>query len=233
LKPSIGIIAPNYKRPKVLHLFCESIKRIRQELKVFIPVVIISEEEDKDLCGQYYINHITQKNVYLSEKFNRGITHMRDMGADYVCILGSDDIVSTNTIERIITETEKGYDLIGVNSIYFYAGDGIHRGKMVKLEQPRRMMGVGKTIKMDILAQINYRPWDKEKNWGLDAMAQQSILPYIRTQTLLNDTVIVDVKTKDNLNKSSMWMNKIKQLTDPQIFYNVISEEEKQILWTL
>lgn len=232
MNPSIGIIAPNYQRPKVLHLFCESIKRIRKELDNYIPVCVISDEEDKNLCGAYHINHITQKNLPVTDKFNRGVAWARDMNFDHILISGSDDIFSTDTIRRIMEATSEGYDLIGVNRLYFYAGDGLYRGNMVRFDA-QRMLGVGKTIKMDILAKVNYRPWTKDKNWGMDALVTQAITPYVKKEIVLNDTIIVDVKTRVNINKGSMWMNKIKTRTDPKIFYDIISEEEKQILLSL
>ncbi len=231
MKPTMGIIAPNNGRSKVLELFGASIQRIRTQLDTYIPVCIISGEEDLDICNKYHLTHIKQRNNPVSEKFNRGMVWARDMGITNVLISGSDDIFSTDTIKRIIEEIDKGYDVVGIDNIYFYAGDGINRGKMCHLVG-KRILGVGKTISDRILTQVNWRPWTKEKNWGLDALVTQSILPHVKTCSILSDTFVCDVKTKDNLNKSSMWMKKLPTI-DPSPFYEILSEEEKQILFSI
>jgi hypothetical protein len=149
---------------------------------------------------------------------------------NYIIILGSDDVCSTDTIRKLMVEMEKGYDLIGVNSVYFYGADGQHRGELCKLQTNNRILGVGKTISSTVLDKIDWRPWTKDRNWGMDAFVTQSIKPHVKSFKILSDTFIVDVKSRDNLNKMTMWARKIKTREDPQEFYSRISKEEFEIL---
>jgi hypothetical protein len=235
---TLGIITANYKRPKILELWCASIKRIGEELGMYIPTVCISGIEDTMTCVKYGITHIPQENHPVSEKFNRGMEFAKDLGWDYTMILGSDDICSTDTIRKIMEEMEKGFQVIGMDNIYFYGADSPHKGKLVHL-QGTRLLGVGKTIRSDVLDKVDWRPWPKKvykagqlatgKDWGLDALVTQCIAPHANSYSILSDTIIVDCKSKDSMNFMSLWVKKL-PLVDPQVFYNILGEEEKQIL---
>lgn len=228
---TIGLIAPNYGRIKILSLYCASIKRLREDLGVYIPAVIVSEASDKQICDRYGIAHVEYPNNPVSNKFNRGLAYMRSIGVDYCTVMGSDDIISTETYERIAEEAEKGYDLIGVSTVYFYATDGRHKGQMVKLDRPGKILGVGKTISSRVLDKVDWRPWNIEKNWGLDGMAQATIKPFVTTSKVIDNAMIVDCKSSTNINKATYWIGqKIKKQEDPEEFYSILGAEEKRIL---
>jgi hypothetical protein len=232
MKPSLGIIAPNFGRPKILSLFGASIQRLRRELDIYIPVCIISGAEDKPICDKYFLTHIIQENKPVTSKFNRGMAYMKSIGIDYVLVSGSDDLFSTDTIRRIMEEAEKGFDLIGLLDIYFYAGDGQYKGQLRHLTH-KRILGVGKTISARVLDKVDWRPWQKEKNWAMDALLTQSIMPHVKSISALSDTFVCDCKTCDNINKSGFWMTKLKEKIDPVKLYEKLSNEELQILKTL
>jgi hypothetical protein len=226
----IGIISTNYLRPRIFHLWCASIKRLREETGLFIPCVVVSEPEDEETCKRYNITHITQQNNPVSNKFNTACEFMKEV-ADYCMILGSDDIISTDTFLRIKAEAEKGYDLIGVDQIYFFSTDTSTKGQMVLLHRPGKMLGVGKTISSKVLDQVGWRPWNREKNWGLDGIAQECIRPFVQTTKIVEGAEIADCKSKQfSMNKASFWFGKIRELQDTAKFYSFLGEEEKQIL---
>jgi hypothetical protein len=66
----------------------------------------------------------------------------------------------------------------------------------------------------------------------MDGDCLKNMLPYIKTRTIA-DGMVVDVKNFESLNKITLWMSKIKDAEDPQKFYDILSDEEKQILDTL
>jgi ribosomal protein S13 len=156
--------------------------------------------------------------------------YMQTIGADYVMILGSDDIISTEYFRKTLTEMEKDIDLICTNVIYFYCGQGQDRGKLVKLDS-LPIKGIGKTVSKKVLDQCDWTLWNEDKSWGMDAIASKTIAKYAQTKSVIED-VIVDVKTRVNLNSYRIWGRRLPQI-DPQIFYNILGEEEKQILFSL
>ena len=214
-------------------MWCASIKRIRQDLNLFIPAVVVSGEEDRDICNEYYVHHIVQDNKPVTKKFNRAMWYLRDLGINYATITGSDDIMSTEFVQNTMTLTETGVDLIGVWSFYFYSGHGRDRGKLVKLERPntRTFLGIGRTVSSRVLDQCDWTLWDVEKNWGMDAIASKTLAKYSATKAKV-EGMIVDVKTDKNLNSFRIWGNRLPSV-DPQEFYRILSKEELEILKSL
>lgn len=229
---NFGIITINHNRPNILNLWCAQIKRLRYDFDSYIPAVCVSGEDDKAICDKYNVSHFTRPNNPVSEKFNVGFMHAYNMGWDYVTILGSDNLISTELMRKIVAQMDNDIDLIGINAIYFYCGEGVDRGKLVKL-QAVPILGVAKTISKRVLDCIAWRPFPTMKNWGIDAIGAKTIKPYVQTAEVV-EGVCVDVKTRVNINRWTLFAGQ-KRLpqVDPNIFYNILSEEEKQLLLQL
>ena len=227
---TLGIITINHKRPNVLRLWCAQIKRLREELEIYIPAVVVSGEEDKAICDHYQVVHIAQENKPVTAKFNRAFKFMQRLGMDYVTIVGSDDIMSTDFVRNTMALMEKDIDLIGVWSFYFYSGHGRDRGKLVKLERVNSttFLGIGRTVSRKVLDKCDWTLWDVEKSWGMDAIASKNLAKYSETREKV-EGMIVDVKTDQNLNSFRIWSDRL-PVIDPQEFHNVLSTEELSIL---
>jgi hypothetical protein len=42
--------------------------------------------------------------------------------------------------------------------------------------------------------------------------------------------MVVDVKTSESLNKITLWLSKLNMAFHPDVFYAILSEEEKRLL---
>jgi len=230
MNKTIGIITCNHGREKVLQLWCAQIARLRNEMDMYIPAVCVSGIEDMITCLKYGVMHHPSENFPVSEKFNKGMEYAREIGWDYVCIMGSDDVMSTDTFKCIYEEAQSpnNYDLIGIDSIYFYGTVGEHKGKLVKLNHGK-MLGVAKCISSRVLEKVDYRPWNVNKNYGLDAIASQCIAPHIKSWKILQDTFVCDIKSNQNINKMSVFARRYEAL-DVNLLMNILGEEEKEIL---
>lgn len=228
-KSLFGIITCNYNRPNILDLWGASMDRLRKDIGINFPAICMSEKEDAAICYKHNIIHVIHENKPVSRKFNKAMLMMKDLNVDYVIILGSDDIMASDTLKEIFEMMKVGYDLIGVNSIYFFATNTMFKGEL-RLLHGTKMLGVGKTISSSVLDKIGWKPWGVDKNWGLDAMVNQTVMQHVKSQKLLSFTKIVDVKSNINLNKATFWMNKLKDKRDPNEFYSFLSEGEKRIL---
>lgn len=223
-----GIATLNYLRPRVFELWCAQIKRLRDELGLDFPVVCVSEASDKATCDKYNIVHFTHLNKPVSLKWNVAFEYLKNK-VDYVMILDSDDICSTDLIGNSIIEMEKGTSLIGIDTVYFYCGQGNERGKLVCLKS-KGMLGIVKSIHKDILDKVEWRPFRTPKNWAINAIATNLIRPYVTTRAIVRG-VCVDVKTQMNINKYTCFGHNRKCVpVDSSIFYNILSEEEKFLL---
>lgn len=227
---NLGIITINNKRQQVLRLWLAQIQRLRRDTDSFIPACVVSGEEDKQLCLSRDVAHVTQPNIPVSMKWNHAMYYMRDViNADACCIMGSDDIMSTSYYLKTLEQVEKGIDLIGTESAYFYCGQGMDRGKLTKL-QGKAMLGIGKTVSKRVLNEADWTLWRTAKGWGMDAMAQQEIVKHNPSKAVIDD-MIVDVKTRENLNSFNVF--KKRPQVDANLFYNILSKEELEILKSL
>jgi len=229
LSASFGIATINHGRPQVFELWCAQIRRLRYDLQVYIPVVCVSGEEDKPLCEEYHINHFTRPNRSVSDKWNPAFEYLRDIGMDYAMILGSDDIISTGLMRNLVNEMERGTHVIGIDTIYFYCADKhtMHHGQMARLTT-KQILGVAKCIHKDALDPIGWKVATMSRNWGIDAIISKTIAPYVHTKKVV-EGVCVDVKTRENINKWTAF-GKTRPSADPKIFYDILSEKEKELL---
>lgn len=228
---NFGVITINYKRPQILKLFCASIKRLRAEAGINFPVVVVSEPEDRSMCDSYNIGHIVHPNNPCSEKWNVGTMYLQELGVDYIIVMGTDDIMSTDCLRNIMVEMNNDIDLIGIKSLYVYDADGKYRGTLKRITS-KNFFGVGKTINKRVLDAVNWRPWEYHtpRNWGMDAICSRNIAPHVRT-TAVAKGVVVDCKTKESLNKFTMFHNnRHGRDVDKNIFYDILSKEELGIL---
>lgn len=223
----IGIITINYGRPKIFRLWCASIKRIRRDLG-YIPVVVVSGEEDKIVCNEYNIEHITQRNHPATQKFNTAMKFMRDLNVKAVIIMGSDDIADSSLIKKIIDQVEQNIDLIGVKNIYFYSTTGIRKGILKQLKSTN-ILGVCRCLSKSVLDSVDWTPWSRDSSWGMDGICMKTILPYIKTHATV-EGMVVDCKSSESLNKFSFWDGKLPEEENPSKFYEMLSVEELQIL---
>jgi hypothetical protein len=240
---SFGIVSISYGRNSVLRLFCAGIKRLREETEIFIPCVIVGDADHKAICDEYHVHHIPYSQEIVlnnkgekvkppaSPKWNIGVEYLMGLGVDYVTIMGSDDIMSTDLMKTLMAAMEKGYDLIGVKEIYFYDANGKHKGMLRKLGPTVNILGVARTISRRVIEQT-HPMWRVPKSWGMDGDCLMTIWKTVQSKHVVTG-VVVDVKTGENLNKFSFWLTRLKTGSNPEILYNILSEEEKQILNTL
>ena len=104
---TFGIVTVNCGRPLVLRLWLASIDRLREHVGFCFPAVVVSDAIDETICKVHNVAHITKPNRPVSDKWNAGFMHMRDLEVDYVIILGSDDIMSNDYLDRAIEESDK------------------------------------------------------------------------------------------------------------------------------
>jgi hypothetical protein len=225
---NIGIITANLGRPEVLKIFCAGINRLRNETGMTIPCVCSGDIYGKNILDSYNITFIEYPNNPLTGKFNRSCLELKDK-VDYVCIMGTDDLISSKAFLAVVEEAEKGTDLIGFDSIYFYGLDGECKDKLVYFRHTT-VLGVGRTVSARVLNNLYWKPWGREQNRAIDTCMLDSVRPFVRTRTLLSHHFLVDLKTSWNLNSMNIWHKKFGALPNQDVMWNNIGEEEKELI---
>jgi hypothetical protein len=224
---TFGIVTINYLRPLVLRLWLVSMDRLRSQFGNF-PVVCVSGAEDKTICDKHNVSHIALPNKPLSDKWNAGFGFMGDAGVDYVIILGSDDIMSNEYLERAIEAMNTGIRLIYTKEIYFYSAMKDYTGQLF-LYKHRNPLGVGRCIHASVMEKLNWMPYTYAKNYGMDAVISKAVSLYVHKSREIK-APIVDVKTRTNMNSIRIWARKVEIPTPSEVFYNFLSQPELDML---
>jgi hypothetical protein len=235
---SLGFLTINFHRPQILRLFCASIRRLRYDTGIDLPVICVSEAEDAKVCSEYNIGHITYPNTPVSEKWNVGCRYLRELGVTWVTVLGSDDIMSSECLLHIIDKIDLNVDnipqitdLVGIKQLYVYDTDGPTRGTL-KYVTSKSFFGPAKTISKRVLDAVDWNPWKYHapRNYGMDSIMHRNISEHIKT-TATVEGMVVDCKSYESLNKFTMFQNNHHGVNVPKsLFHNILSKEERDIL---
>jgi glycosyltransferase involved in cell wall biosynthesis len=226
----IGIITTNFGRIPILEICFAGIDRLRLDTGMEIPCVCVGEEDDAtvELCKFYDIEHIYQENRPLTAKFNTACKALEGR-VEYVMILGSDNLISTGTFNTILSECEKGVDLVGLSDIYFYGMDDIHTGKLLHFSHTT-VLGVGRTIKASVLDELNWKPWITDRDRAIDVIMLDAVSPYVNSRTLLYGQFAVDLKSSFNLNGIRFWADKLGYMPSDQKLWDNIGAKETELI---
>jgi len=224
----IGVISANFGRLPILKIFCAGIARLRRETGLAIPCVVAGDISGAEVCDSYNIEHIICRNYPLTGKFNTACEALKGR-VDYVMVMGSDNLISTMSFNRVIQEAERGIDLIGFNDVYFYGLDDIYAGKLFHFKHTE-VLGVGRTIKASILDKFKWRPWVKDADRGIDRRMLNEVTPLAKTNVLLRGGAVIDLKTNWNLNHIRSWANKLGVMSSDNLIWDMVGPEEANLI---
>src|SRR5690554_1613598 len=150
----IHILTAFWKRPEITKLFIKGVKRLGYDC-----TAAISEESYIPICEANNINWIMAPNNPLGAKWNAGLNKALTYDWEYLLILGSDDLISNDLIDKYLSHDN--WDMIGVKDLYIYK-DGI-----VKYFVSKRVktIGAGRLIRRSA---IKGDLWEDWRNKGLD-----------------------------------------------------------------
>lgn len=237
----IGILTCMWRRPEVFRMFAAGMNRLKSKFDIITLSVGSEGAQSRQLCQEAGINYLEFPNKPLGAKFNAGMSVMKSFNPDYVMIMGSDDVLSTATFQKIWDYCEKGCDKVGFTDLYFFdlyeqslvywPGYG-HKGTKADSSRKGEAIGLGRTLSYSILNKMNWHPWKDDINMGLDWCMTQK-LKALRTKPIIfslkeNGLFAVDLKSKENICHSILYVN---QKVDNRIFYSHIPENEiRQIM---
>lgn len=208
------------------------VNRLRHSFGV-IPVVVGSHEEPTDDIveenGFYYYQY---RNKPLGEKANYTAVCASLYDPDYVVFLDSDDIICSALMHLYVDAMREGYDWIGVKDTYFY-GLNDKRSKFDVFGywpgygHPNRTTGVAKCLSKAMLEKVDWRPFNRRVNSGLDGTMRGKVSRYRpRKKTIsIRDTktFCCDIKSRGNLNGIGNYklVNKIDQKSSIPLKYQL------------
>lgn len=215
-------------RVPILKIFAAGIKRLRDDTHMEIPCVVTGDIDGKETCERYNIQHIEYPNKPLTGKFNRACIEMKGK-VDAVMVMGSDNVISTETFLRIHAEIEKGANLVGLDDVYFFGMDSVATNKLVHFSHTT-VLGVGRTISSSVLDKVVWKPWNTERDRAIDTVMLDTVRKYVTASVLLKGGKVFDLKTSWNLNRLDFWLKRLGTLPTNDILFDNIGTEEAMLI---
>jgi len=204
----IIVVTPFYKRENIFKIFLKHLKKNKED-GINLHAILIgsnSIENEKEIVESYGFEYVYFKNKPLSNKWNYGVSLLKKYDFKYLVVLGSDDIISTNLLNRLIKIMDNNnYDVCGLKDIYFYDINdniGVHwTGYNEKSGRLGETVGSGRFYTKKLIEYLNYKLWDDNKNNGLDINIFNKIKNIkkfnIYTTQIINNEYLIDIKGGD------------------------------------
>lgn len=207
----ISVVTGVWKRPKVFEIFAKNIKKIPFKAEV---IVVGSEGHlSRDMVKSHGFTYLERPNSPLGRKMNTTTEAAR--GSDYVVCMGSDDLISVDLWNRMYHLMQEGYDIIGLQDLYFYhleTKKAIYWGGYTD-HRKGQTTGVGRCLSNRLMNKLAWNPWDSRIDRYLDGSMTKRIS---RTGVDVNTKTInlkeegllaVDIKSDVNVTPFKLWEN--------------------------
>ena len=146
-------------------------------------------------------HYIAARNRPLSDKHNKGMDWFRDKGVAGVIVIGSDDLMTAETIRILVRHLNDGADVVAPEDIYYY-----DRGCDKLYYGVRHHPGAGVLYSSATLEKLNWHLWPEGIDTRLDGQAMNRVhkqgapsrvryLDGCRARGL----VVADIKSSDNM----------------------------------
>lgn len=205
MKETINIIVliAVYKRHEVTKVCFRNLKRVIEKRKGEFNISVfclVSNDEDKELVKRFGFEFTYVTNKPISNKMNTGLRSIENKQFDYIMQLGSDDIVHESIFDLYGDCFENGVDYFGLQD-YFLIEPRAKKAKYWKYDV-NHPIGAGRCISHDLLKELKYKIYSKDKNIGLDTNSDCNLLRKGYKCKLVNSKYypfIIDIKTGENL----------------------------------
>lgn len=174
-KVKLGILTASWKRKPLTLRYCSHWDYLIDFFSKHITitsVVVDSESTNKDVIKNSKSVYLNYANDPLSNKFNYGMNHFRNLSIDYVMVMGSDNFVDEILMFEFLKIMRNGYDLIGVlNSFIYEVKTGTlfnYLGYPKKSHRFKETIGAGRILSKKLLNALNFHPWKPGLSKGLD-----------------------------------------------------------------
>lgn len=219
IKKGVAIVTAIWKRHELTGIILNYYNELKKEIPNLVLIAVGSEGDvSRKLAEDNGWNYVEASNAPLSQKWNKVFGEVVKYNVIGAIGIGSDDLLSKKVIQYILDKhNEDTLELIGFDRCWFYnvASKQLVCGDYNNIidERFRNMtIGAGRFYSTKILRDLKYMPWGTEKvNRGLDATGSRILVNHgiKEKQIALDFGLIVDVKTRQNLNKFDIVKNPV------------------------
>jgi len=209
------IITGVWQRPEVFEMFARATKKLKHE-DVEIKVVVAGSEGKKTekavtSHGFYYMEVPNQP---LAEKMNATVEGAKQLEADYVLCVGSDDIITQELLDIYVEQMKAGVDFVGVLDWYFF--DTVSKrfaywGGYREQWRKGHTCGAGRLLSKRLLEQWGWAIWENRHSTILDTSMQQKLEKTKHKSYIFSlkekGVLAFDIKSATNMTPFQLWDN--------------------------
>lgn len=214
----IAIVTGIWKRHDIFEMCAKGIQLLQQQTDCEISVIVSGSEGNtsKQLVEKHGFTYIEIPNEPLAIKMNAPVLMAKQLNADYVFCIGSDDIISPELFSIYVEQAKRGIDFVGVTDFYFYdtiSKRVIYWGGYREDWRKGHTCGAGRLISKRLLDLWQWKLWEVKHNLILDNSIQDKLAATPHTEMIFsikeNGVYALDIKSKENMTPFAMWDNTV------------------------
>jgi len=228
----ICLFACVFGRPQITKVFAAGVRRL-QETFSLEPFVVVSTDEDFELCEELNLNPFMHFNLPLGYKHNAGLTKAFKKEWEAIILMGSDNLISNDAVQMMI---DSKLPHVGFRSAIAYE---TRDGKMLTqtYDKNTRIIGAGRVISRTALkAGKKFGPWEYGINRCLDISLESTLSECgFPSVALESDRIhILDLKSETNINPLGAMKIQAGKVTEYNGGFDwLLYTEEKQMILKL
>ena len=162
LKEELIILIPVWKRHEILQYCMNKLKKMNLQKNI---IYIVSNREDLNIVKKNGFNFYLSVNNPLGLKFNNMIKLVKNLNCNYFMILGSDDLLEEDYINKSLQLIDN-YDVVGTDTQIIHIKKDIY--KRSYNGHYNRTFGSGRIYTKEMAEKLNYDFFDENINHSLD-----------------------------------------------------------------
>lgn len=238
----IAIVTAVWRRPEVFKMFAEGVKVLQSHFHGRLEIICCvagSESFQSRTMVEAYNNFFYTElpNHPLHAKFNQATRLAYKLNADYCLMLGSDDIIGINLMERYFHLMQHGIDYAYLTDCYFFdtvTKKGLYWGGYISRLNRGKGAGIGRLISKNALDKINWICWppgyDRVLDTGFDKQMDKLRCSKVEINLKREKLFALDIKSSTNMTPFDQWENSF-FLDGQKILFDNLPEELATLIY--
>lgn len=238
----LAIVTGIWKRPDIFKMFAEGIKNLQRHFDGRIEIIVcVAGSEGRtsqDLVRSFNNFFYTEvSNKPLGRKMNAACALARRFSPNYCLMLGSDDIIGVNLMERYYEEMQRGTDYVYLTDCFFFdtsTKKGLYWGGYIQKFNKGKGAGIGRLISTKLLGAINWVCWpdgfDSVLDTGFDKQVDRISCSKKAINVGAEKLFALDIKSPENMTPFRLWENS-KYIDGKNLLFNNLPEHLAQMIY--
>jgi hypothetical protein len=161
----IFVVIATHERTAITTRNIESLKLQTPQPKI---IIVCSDRNEFEYYKTLGVTVVMEPNRPLGRKWQCGVNVAKNMYADVVVILGSDDLLHKNYLREALSKITLGYELIGTTHWYMQDKNYNYYHCKYTNQNENFPIGSGKVYTKSLLDRINWKVFDTRADRRLD-----------------------------------------------------------------